>query len=201
MTNIRGDRTVNHNNSRGMTHDKRHYCVAYPSDTDSGNGVLLLQRNSGCLEVVTGISGSGHAGTKARSQGDSRISHFSTRIQFVGNARSGQISVSVQTIEKEIGMDWMQEIMIEDLPESYQEVCRIVGIENALRLSEYLGGLPLYFPKIEKLISRKKTEYIHKHFNGSNHRELARVTEYSERWVYEILNTNKRKRKKMQIDE
>lgn len=92
-------------------------------------------------------------------------------------------------------MDWTKEIIIEELPESYQEVCRIIGIDNALRLSEYLGGLPLYFPKIEKLISKKKIEYIHKHFNGSNHRELARVTEYSERWVYEVLQPSKKRKK------
>ncbi len=99
-------------------------------------------------------------------------------------------------------MDWMKEIMIDELPESYQEVCRIIGMENALKLSEYLGGLPLYFPKIEKLISRKKVEYIHRHFNGTNHRELARVTEFSERWVYEILQPNpKGKRKKIQTRE
>lgn len=98
-------------------------------------------------------------------------------------------------------MDWIKEIIVDDLPESYQEVCRIIGIENALRLSEYLGGLPLYFPKLEKLISRKKIQYIHKHFNGTNHRELARATEYSERWVYEILHTSRGKRKKNQIEE
>ncbi len=86
-------------------------------------------------------------------------------------------------------MEWMKEIIIEDLPESYREVCRIVGIENAIRLSEYLGGLPLYFPKLGRLISKKKEEYIRKNFNGTNHRDLARITEYSERWVYEILKT------------
>ena len=38
----------------------------------------------------------------------------------------------------------------------------------------------------------KKNEiYIIKNFNGKNHKELARITEYSEQWVYEILKEGK----------
>lgn len=93
-------------------------------------------------------------------------------------------------------MKWVKEIMADDLPESYREVSQIVGIENALKLSEYFGGLPLYFPKLNTLIARKKTIFIRKHFNGSNHRELARATGYTERWVYQILCSKKKMRKK-----
>jgi Mor family transcriptional regulator len=96
-------------------------------------------------------------------------------------------------------MEWIKEILIEDLPESYRMISQVVGVENAIKLSECLGGLPLYFPKLETLIARKKEWYILKYFNGSNHRELARATGYSERWVYKILHTNREKRVTAQV--
>lgn len=87
--------------------------------------------------------------------------------------------------------EWVKEIAIEDLPLSYQEVARVIGVENTVKLSEYLGGLAFYFPKIETLLSKKKEDYIRKNFNGNNHKELAQATGYSERWIYAILKNGK----------
>lgn len=91
-------------------------------------------------------------------------------------------------------INWIAEIKIEDLPDSYRSIAEIVGIENTVKLSQFLGGLPFYFPKIDSFIKDKKESYIRKNFNGSNHRELAMATNYSERWVYEILKNEKDKK-------
>jgi len=91
--------------------------------------------------------------------------------------------------------DWLDGISIEDLPPQYREMAEIVGLENTLKLAEHFGKSGFYFRSLEPLIARKKEEYIRKNFNGRNHRELARRTGYSERWVYEIL-----KRKEEQPD-
>ena len=90
--------------------------------------------------------------------------------------------------------NWIDEISVDDLPEEYRIIADIIGLENTLKLAEYVGGLQFYFRKLDTFIARKKEEYIRKHFNGRNHKELARATGYSERWVYEILRNGRDER-------
>ncbi|MDA8172067.1 MAG: hypothetical protein M0033_05930 [Nitrospiraceae bacterium] len=93
---------------------------------------------------------------------------------------------------------WLDEIAREmrpeDLPEGYQAVARVVGVENALKLSEELGGLPFYFPKIGSLIVKKRDQYIRQEFNGANYKELARKYGLTEVWVRRILHRRERGR-------
>ncbi len=83
--------------------------------------------------------------------------------------------------------DWLDGISIEDLPPQYREMAEIIGIEATVKLAEHFGKSGFYFRSLDPLIARKKEEFIRKNFTGKNHRELARKTGYSERWVYEIL--------------
>ena len=88
-------------------------------------------------------------------------------------------------------MEWLKELKKEDLPEQYHEMVDLIGIENTLKLAEKFPKQPFYFIGLEGVIEKKKKEYIHKNFNGHNHKELARATGYSLRWVYEILKGEK----------
>ncbi|MBI4822645.1 MAG: hypothetical protein HY805_00215 [Nitrospirae bacterium] len=83
--------------------------------------------------------------------------------------------------------DWLKEISINDLPEIYQEVARIVGLENAVRLSEIFKGQVVYFPMLESLIRAKRDEAIKREFNGKNYRELARKYGISGKQLIRIL--------------
>lgn len=87
---------------------------------------------------------------------------------------------------------WLEQVAIEmvpdDLPEAYRAVARVVGVENALKLSEELGGLPFYFPKIGTLISKKRDAYIRREFTGANYKELARKYALTEAWVRRIVS-------------
>ncbi len=84
----------------------------------------------------------------------------------------------------------MPQLTMEDLPEGYRVVADIVGIENAVKLSEHLGGLPFYFPQIDGLLRRKRDAAIRKEFNGSNYRDLARKYNLTERWIREIVDSS-----------
>lgn len=88
-------------------------------------------------------------------------------------------------------MDWREDITIEELPETYQQMTEIIGLENVIKLIEHFGKQPVYFCGMDKFVSEKKRQYITKNFNGSNHRELARATGYSLVWIYEILKEEK----------
>ena len=92
--------------------------------------------------------------------------------------------------KKSLNTEWIKEITIEDLPEAYQEIARIIGIENALKLFEYLGGLAFYFPKIDALIQKKRDDVIRREFTGANHKDLARRYCLSERWIRQIVQNN-----------
>ena len=77
------------------------------------------------------------------------------------------------------------------LPEVYQDVARAVGVENTLKLAEYLGGMYMYFPKLDALIRQKRDESIRAEFDGSNYRELARKHKLTEQSIRNIVNGSK----------
>ncbi len=87
--------------------------------------------------------------------------------------------------------EWIKNITLEDLPESYRIIAQIIGLENAIRLSEHLGGLAYYFPKIDNLITKKRDEVIRKEFNGANRKDLARKYCLSEIWIRQIVQNGK----------
>jgi len=87
--------------------------------------------------------------------------------------------------------DWISEIademQIDDLPEDYQEIARLLGMELALKLARHLNGGNLYCRKIERLLCKKRDEKIRAEFTGFNHRELARCYGLTETWIREIV--------------
>lgn len=93
--------------------------------------------------------------------------------------------------------NWIDEIAIDDLPEEYKMIAEIIGLENTLKLAEHVGGLQFYFRKLDAFIARKKKEYILKNFNGNNHMELAKATNYSLQWVYQILKNGRNKNEEL----
>lgn len=85
-------------------------------------------------------------------------------------------------------MKWLEGLKPDDLPGDLQLVAQQCGMEVAIKLAEKMGSVGIYIRPIDSLIAKKKEEYIKRHFNGINHKELALQTGISERWVYEILN-------------
>jgi Mor family transcriptional regulator len=80
-----------------------------------------------------------------------------------------------------------EEIPIESLPEAYQEVAQVFGVAGALRLAQHLGGVRVYFPKLDSLVRSKRDEHIRREFTGFNHRELARKFGLTETWIREVV--------------
>src|SRR5574337_747505 len=81
------------------------------------------------------------------------------------------------------------------LSADYQEMTKQIGIENTLRLARYFRGSAVYFVGLAETIRIKKREYIIRNFAGNNHKELARATQYSEQWIYEILWEEQKKKR------
>ena len=74
------------------------------------------------------------------------------------------------------------------LPPTYRRICKVIGVDNALKLSSAVGGKRIFVPKLVQALSRKrKRDAIKSEFNGHNEKELARKFGYSMTWVKEIL--------------
>lgn len=83
--------------------------------------------------------------------------------------------------------EWMAEICVEDLPEPYQSLAKRVGIEATIELAEEVGGLNLYFPKLDKTLQRIRDRRLRAEFDGGNHKELARKYNLTESRVRQIV--------------
>lgn len=86
--------------------------------------------------------------------------------------------------------DWIKDIKIEILPDAYQRIARVIGIENTIRMAEVVQGVGFYFPKLDTVLAEIRNKRIREEFNGSNHKKLAIKYGVTERWVYDILAGN-----------
>lgn len=77
-----------------------------------------------------------------------------------------------------------------DLTEDYQEVARIIGLENAIELSRKMGGEQIHIPMLHRVLGGAKYRLILKEFNGFNFRALAHKYGYTERWIREVVKQN-----------
>ena len=79
-------------------------------------------------------------------------------------------------------------ITMKDVPPSYRQVCRAIGIEAAIKLSQAFGGAQLQIPKIPDAIRRKQIyARVRVEYDGTNLAALARKYGYTQRWIREIL--------------
>lgn len=90
----------------------------------------------------------------------------------------------------------LDEIKIEkeDIDPKYEIFVEIIGIDGYRRLVEYLGGQYTYVPKYEKVIEKKKREYVFKVFleNDSNYSRTAIVCGLSISTVRKYVKEHRR---------
>ena len=81
---------------------------------------------------------------------------------------------------------WTEAITIEMLPEQYQPLAEVIGVQQLLNLAEKQGGSNLYVPKLEALVRATRDRQIKEQFNGYNAEALAKKYGMTVRWVQEI---------------
>lgn len=64
---------------------------------------------------------------------------------------------------------------IEDIEPKYQAIVELIGCKSYKLLVKFYGGQYVYVPKLDKLIEKKKREYVYKVFieNGSDYKKTA----------------------------
>lgn len=86
-------------------------------------------------------------------------------------------------MEKEI----MEELTLDDLPDSQREIAEVIGIDNLLKLSDNFAGNPLYINQRKELEKEMVYRRIFNEFDGSNVTELTQKYSVSRATVYKIV--------------
>ena len=93
----------------------------------------------------------------------------------------------------------LDEIDCCDLPESWQTLAESIGVVNVIKLCKVFGGTSLYVPKLDSIVAPAKRRVISKEFTGSNHKELAKRFELSERSVYDIVSADEYQKNQLSL--
>ncbi|GLC87510.1 Mor transcription activator family protein [Lysinibacillus piscis] len=78
-------------------------------------------------------------------------------------------------------------ITVSMLPEEYQGVAELVGIDLFLKLCSLYGGSSLYIPKKERVTRHIRDIKIKSEFNEGNYKELSRKYNLSESHIRKIV--------------
>lgn len=87
--------------------------------------------------------------------------------------------------------NWMKKVKPQDLPEVYQEMAELIGVESTVNLAQIYAGTSVYFPKLERALLTLRNQAICREFDGANIRQLARRWGLSARHVRHIVNPKK----------
>ena len=79
------------------------------------------------------------------------------------------------------------DLKVDELPETYQEMSKIIGVANTVKLALHYGGLPFYFLKIDSILQKRRDEKIQTEFDGGNYKDLARKYKLSEIHISRIV--------------
>ena len=85
---------------------------------------------------------------------------------------------------------YLEYLQVEALPEHYQDVVAVIGVNATVKLAEAFPGVPLYFKQVHRLLYPAKKAYILAKFTGANHRRLALDTGLPLATVYELLKAD-----------
>lgn len=88
--------------------------------------------------------------------------------------------------------EWMKQVEPGDLPEVYQEMAELIGVEATVHLARIYAGTSVYFPKLERALLSLRNRAIRKEFDGTNIRQLARRWGLSARHVRYIVHPKNR---------
>lgn len=83
---------------------------------------------------------------------------------------------------------WLKQVSPGDLPEVYQEMAAVIGVEATVALAQTFSGSSVYFPKLERALLALRNQVIRREFDGANVKQLARRWNLSARHLRHIVN-------------
>ena len=69
--------------------------------------------------------------------------------------------------------EFLRNVDVSDIPETYQPVVRLIGMDNFLKMCQYAMGDEIYFPMKESILRNARNRLIIQEYNGHNLLELS----------------------------
>ncbi len=83
--------------------------------------------------------------------------------------------------------DFIPYIRYSDIPEAYQPIVSMIGIEAFFRLCQLCGGAVVYLPITDSIIRTTRNRIIMQEYNGYNARLLSRKYGMTEKHIKNIV--------------
>lgn len=86
------------------------------------------------------------------------------------------------------------DICMGDMPPTYQQLARVIGIENVIKLGREFGGELFYLPKLNLCLAKVRKRKIIEEYKGGNYRELSMKYGVTSAWVRQIVTKHRREK-------
>ena len=99
-------------------------------------------------------------------------------------------------MNKEIRAQLAKEVRLDDLKDAHPatlQAIQAIGVDAFVEMSHAAGGISIYVPKFESVITPARNRLILKEFDGGNYAALAIRYGISEVWVRQIINQQRAK--------
>lgn len=83
--------------------------------------------------------------------------------------------------------DYIPYMLYSDIPEAYQPVVDMIGMDSFLKLCILSGGTTIYVPIADTIIRKARNRMILQEYNGYNTKMLSRKYGISERWIKNVV--------------
>ena len=90
-------------------------------------------------------------------------------------------------MKKELMDELEAETTMDDISESYRPLVEMIGLDNVLKLSQYLMGEKVYLPKADRLLAPARNRRIRREYNGYNTKELAQDYDLTTNQILQIV--------------
>lgn len=81
----------------------------------------------------------------------------------------------------------LKNVHVSDIPETYQPVISLIGLDNFLKLCQYAMGDELYFPMHKSVLCSTRNRLILQEYNGYNLGELSKKYNLTVKQIKNIL--------------
>lgn len=98
-------------------------------------------------------------------------------------------------------MSWMDDVRMEDLPESQRKYAEIIGIIPTLRLCETFAGEQIYIPKNDALRKTLRDREIRRlYMGGWTVKQIARKFGLAEPYVHTLVTDVRPEQVRMDLE-
>ncbi len=81
----------------------------------------------------------------------------------------------------------LKSVGVSDIPETYQPVANLIGLDNFLKMCRYAMGDEIYFPMQESILRNARNRLIIQEYNGHNLAELSKKYNLTAKHIRNIV--------------